>query len=308
MALYRFEARIIGRESRGYSVVAASAYRAGIKLHDERNGKTHDYSRRSKGVVTSTVLTPQGAPEWVSDPESLWNRVEAGEKRKDSQLAREFILSLPKELSREEQFRLTVEWAQERLVGPGLVAQVAIHYTKSGKNPHAHVLCTMRKLDGEKFHAKKATEWNKRQVLRELRESWADAVNAALEKAGRPERVDHRSLKEQGIDRMPQPKVGVATTAMKLKGLLQDPERFKLLRWVKSLNEVRPHLRAIQKEGEVSQIGLGETWWEKSVLLLQAARHKTRETVVDTWRKLIGSPAPKGPDMAPHQRGPDMSR
>jgi len=309
MALYRLEAKIIGREKRGRSVVAAAAYRDGRKLHGEREGKTHDYSRRSKGVVESVILSPEGSPAWAGDPAKLWNSVEAGEKRADAQLAREFVLAVPPELSAKEQFQLSVAWAQKELVASGMVAEVSLHHTKTGKNPHVHILCTMRKLDGDKFSAKKATEWNDVGLLVNWRESWAGAVNAALEKAGRPERVDHRSLKDQGIDRLPEPKIGVAATAMKRRGVLADPDRFQLVRWVKSLNEVRPQMRDIQGPGEIRQFGTGKTWWEKSIIFMSRVRQTARETVLDTWNRLLGSRQTREqPNMPPPNRGPENSR
>ena len=92
----------------------------------------------------------------------------------------------------------------------------------------------MRTLDGDKFSAKKPREWNDKELLVHWRESWARAENDALEKAGRPERVDHRSLKDRGIDRIPEPKIGKEAMGMKQRGVVEDPERFKLVRWVKS--------------------------------------------------------------------------
>jgi ATP-dependent exoDNAse (exonuclease V) alpha subunit len=308
MAIYRCEARIIGRESRGLSVVAASAYRAAGKLYDEKSGKTHDYSRRTKGVVSSAILAPANTPGWVTDPAVLWNTVEAGEKRKDSQLAREFILALPRELSREEQLQAVVAWVRTELVAVGMVAQISLHHPKDGKNPHAHILCTMRKLDGNKFSAKKATEWNDVAVLCAQRKSWENAANAALEKAGRPERVDCRSLKDQGIDRIPQPKIGVAATAMKRLGKLVDPERFQLVRYVKSLNAVKPWMKAIEKGGEVHQHGMGKTWWERSLILASQAKQVVRETVMDTWKALLGTRLSAGREIPPEAKGPDHSR
>ena len=87
--------------------------------------------------------------------------------------------------------------------------------------------------------------------LRAWRESYANHENAALEKAGRPERVDHRSLKDRSIDQIPQPKIGKEATAMKRKGILEDPERFKVVRKVKLLNDAMPFIRAIQRHGEL---------------------------------------------------------
>src|SRR3546814_5495589 len=83
MAIYHFSAQIIGRSS-GRSAVAASAYRAGERLHDERLDRDHDFTNKS-GVVHSEVLLPEGAPEAWRDRERLWNDVEAFEKRKDAQ-------------------------------------------------------------------------------------------------------------------------------------------------------------------------------------------------------------------------------
>ena len=298
--MFRLEAKVFSREKRGRSVVAAAAYRAGTKLKDELRDKTFDYARRSKGVVESTILAPDNAPTWVHDPQRLWNTVEKGEKRVDGQLAREYILSVPPEISPQAQFQTAVDWAQKQLVASGMVVEVSLHHPKSGNNPHVHILCTMRKLDGEKFSTKKSREWNDVKLLVKQRETWAIAVNDALEKAGRPERVSHQSLKDQGIDRQPQPKIGVAATAMKNKGLVEDPERFQAVRDVQIMNEVRPLMRAIKKNGEVRQIGMGDNWWEKSITFMSRIRERASELVKNTWRKLLDAgrwkDAKDGPD------------
>jgi ATP-dependent exoDNAse (exonuclease V) alpha subunit len=164
MAIYRLEAKIISRGN-GHSAVAAAAYRTGTKIRDERADKIHDYSSRTKGVVESVILRPENSPEWTAKTATLWNAVEQGEKRKDAQLPREFILAVPKELSSKEQFQLAVGWAQSELVSKGMIAEVSLHNPKSGKNPHVHILATMRTLDGDKFSAKKPREWNDKGLL-----------------------------------------------------------------------------------------------------------------------------------------------
>jgi ATP-dependent exoDNAse (exonuclease V) alpha subunit len=288
MALFRLEAKVFSREKRGRSVIAAAAYRAGTKLMDEVREKTFDYTRRVKGVVQSAILAPDGAPGWVFDPGQLWNTVERSEKRVDAQLAREFILAVPPELSPAEQFQVAADWAKKELVGSGMVAEISLHHPPSGTNPHVHILCTMRKIDGEKFSAKKPREWNDVGLLVKQRETWAEAVNAALEKAGRPERVDHRTLKEQGIEREPQPKIGVAATAMKRKGTLLDPERFQLVRKIKMANEAHPFFKSIKHQGVVKQVkqhGVGATWWEQSITFMSRVREKTSNVFKSTWDK-----------------------
>ena len=61
-------------------------------------------------------------------------------------------------------------------------------------------MLTMRGVDEEGF-GKKRREWNKREAIKDYREHWAEYANRALEQAGYDERIDHRSLKEQGIER-----------------------------------------------------------------------------------------------------------
>lgn len=296
MAIFRLEAKIFSREKRGRSVIAAAAYRTGTKLKDEISGKIFDYARRVKGVIETMILAPEGAPAWATNSGELWNRVEAGEKRADAQLAREFVLALPKELSADEQFQTAVDWAKKELVTSGMIAEVSLHHDKAGRNPHVHILCTMRKLDGERFNAKKSREWNDLGVLAKQRESWAAAVNAALEKAGRPERVDHRSLKDQGIDRLPEPKIGVAATAMKRKGVLEDSERFKLVRKIKLINEAMPFIRAIQNRGEVQHYGMTAGWWDKTMSAFHRMREQASKAVKKTWQKLVESRRDKDPE------------
>src|SRR5580704_3973397 len=145
----------------------------------------------------------------------------------------------------------------------------------------------MRTLDGDKFSAKKPREWNEKAQLHDWRESWCKAENDALEKAGRPERVDHRSLKDRGIDRIPEPKIGKEAMGMKKRGVEEDPRRFKLVRWIKSLNAVKPWLRAIEKFGEVRQAGMGKTWWERSLVFMADTRDAVRDSVMETWMKFI---------------------
>lgn len=299
MALFRLEAKIFSREKRGRSVIAAAAYRAGTRLKDELKDRVHDYARRSAGVLCSLVLAPVGAPAWVRDPATLWNTVERSEKRADAQLAREFILALPRELSREAQLQTAKDWAERELVAAGMVAELSLHQPKNGKNPHVHILCTLRKLDGERFAAKKAREWNDVGLLVHQRQSWAEAVNRALELAGRPERVDHRSLKDRGIDRAPEPKLGPAATARRKEGV--DSPAHQRLREVKLLNEVRPLLKAVRAGGEVPQRGVGATWWERSVVFATRVReqvNRVSQAVRDRWQAFVAgrrSPPPKEP-------------
>src|SRR6202012_4400319 len=101
MAIYHFHAKMVHR-AKGQSVVAGAAYRSGSKLHENATGITHDYTHKS-GVEHSEILAPTGAPGWIFDRSALWNAVEASEKRKDAQVAREIEVGLPIELKDKEQ-------------------------------------------------------------------------------------------------------------------------------------------------------------------------------------------------------------
>ena len=104
MAIFHARMQVIGRSS-GRSVVAAAAYRAAERLHDERMQRDHDFTAKA-GVVHSEILLPEGAPERWRDRACLWNEVEATEKRRDAQLAREMEFSIPRELPEAEAIRL----------------------------------------------------------------------------------------------------------------------------------------------------------------------------------------------------------
>src|SRR5262245_13813269 len=139
MAIYHFSGTVISR-SQGRSAVACAAYRAAERLRDERYEKTHDYTRK-KDVAFTEILLPENAPDWMSNREKLWNAVEAGEKRKDAQLAREFNFSLPRELSLEQNIVLAKEFVEQQFVSRGMVADLCIHNDKTAdgeSQPHVH--------------------------------------------------------------------------------------------------------------------------------------------------------------------------
>jgi hypothetical protein len=215
MAIYSFRMQVIGR-SAGRSATAAAAYRSGEQLTDERTGQVHDYSGKSD-IYASEIWVPEGAPDRMSDRATLWNEVERGEKRKDSQLCNEIMIALPVELSHEQKQALTREYVQGEFVRQGMIADIGYHDFDS-HNPHAHIMLTMRPVNEEGF-GKKKRQWNKRDAVKEYRADWAEYANRALEQAGFDERIDHRSLKEQGIEREPQIHLGAKVMEMEARGI-----------------------------------------------------------------------------------------
>ena len=144
MAIYHLEAKVVSRGA-GRSAVAASAYLSCSRLYNDYDGIQHDYTKK-QGLVWQEVFLPEYAPQEWQDREKLWNAVEEVETAKDSRLAREFVVALPIELSREQQIELLQDFIREQFVSDGMCADAAIHDT-DGHNPHAHILLTVRPLD-----------------------------------------------------------------------------------------------------------------------------------------------------------------
>jgi hypothetical protein len=104
MAIYHFSAKVISRAN-GSSALASAAYRSASRLYDQRLDRHHDFSNKS-GVIYSKVMAPAAVPAELRERESLWNAVEAAEKRKDAQLPREIEFALPRELDQSQAIEL----------------------------------------------------------------------------------------------------------------------------------------------------------------------------------------------------------
>ncbi|PXA77564.1 Ti-type conjugative transfer relaxase TraA [Caulobacter sp. D4A] len=229
MAIYHFSVKVISRAS-GASAVASAAYRSASRLHDERLDRDHDFTGKS-GVVHSEVMLPDGAPEQLSDQATLWNTVEAGEKRKDAQLSREVEFAIPREMDQVQGIALARDFVQREMVDRGMVADLNVHWDIGPDGlakPHAHVMLSMREVGEEGFGAK-VRDWNRTELVEHWREAWADHVNERLASLDIDARIDHRSLEDQGIELEPQNKIGPAAGRMAGEGLeaerLEDHRR-----------------------------------------------------------------------------------
>jgi Ti-type conjugative transfer relaxase TraA len=229
--VFHLRAKIIGRSGAGgvrsaagavaYRVgsrqgAAALAYRAGTRLRDPVSGQVFDYSAKARidadgfGILYAEVMLPVGAPAWMADRQMLINAVEAKETRKDAQLFREIELSLPRELTFEQQRDLARAFVRSAFVSKGMVADIAIHDERAsdgGRNPHAHILLTMREVTPDGF-GRKVRAWNSPAQLRQWRETWAEMANDHLAQHGHERRIDHRSHAERGIELEPDVYVG----------------------------------------------------------------------------------------------------
>jgi ATP-dependent exoDNAse (exonuclease V) alpha subunit len=236
MAIYFLNLTNIGR-SAGSSAVSAAAYRAGERIRDERTGRTYDHSDR-QDVLHKEIMLPNrfssDEMSWAKNRGKLWNSAESAEARSNARTAREYLVALPAELSPQARIDLVTEFSRELVERYRFALDIAIHSPRDfpGSDPrnfHAHLLATTREVTSEGLGAKTTLEWSdthRRQSglgpavgeLLHVREHWAMAANTALQLAQVNARIDHRTLRAQGIDREPKPHIPRAAFEMERRG------------------------------------------------------------------------------------------
>ena len=221
MAIYHCSVKAISR-SAGRSATGAAAYRSGSKIEDQRTAEIHDYTRKG-GVMVTGIVAPEDAPAWAKDRTALWNQAEASEKRKNSTVAREVEVALPSELNAGQTRKLTEDYSKWLSARYGVAVDWAVHQAHrhgDDRNQHAHLLMTTRTLGPDGLGAKTRVLDDKLtgpEEVKAMREHWAGLVNRSLRLAGQEARVDHRSLRAQEVDRVPQIHAGPAAIGMERK-------------------------------------------------------------------------------------------
>ena len=193
-----------------------------------REGKYQGYERYEDLVAEGSGNMPAWAAQ---NPVDFWKSADEGE-RKGGLVFRELKLALPRELTLKQNQRLLEDFAKRRF-GEKFAYQWAVHDKEAaldkGDNIHAHLMHSLRERDGierdpdkyfkrynaknpERGGCKKSTggvHLSQLQIeLIEDRKLWADVQNEHLAMHGHSARVDHRSYKERGIDRIPEPHLG----------------------------------------------------------------------------------------------------
>ena len=186
------------KRSEGMTSVAKAAYHARTRITDDRIGETFDFSHRTD-LHGHIILAPLSTPAHIIESSSaLWNEVERVERQNNGQTARYFDVAIPVELNNDDKKKLVAEYCQKNFVDKGMIADIVFHDLDS-KNPHAHVMLTLKTIGPEGF-GKKDRSWNDKKIMIQWRESWATMSNSYLEAAGSEERIDHRSLRTQCAD------------------------------------------------------------------------------------------------------------
>lgn len=282
MAIYHHSVSLISRKS-GRSATASAAYRAGEKIEDTRTGEVHDYSRK-RDVLAADIVMPTGIT-WQPDRSELWNAVEHKCKHENAQVAREFLVALPAELSADQRAELARSYAQHLANTYSIAVDMALHdeheeidettgEVATNGNFHAHLLTTTntvrnhakplgnkaRELDPiaskRRLDKDEALKTGQPNAVEQERVVWCDMANAALERAGLDVRIDHRSNEARGLDDEPTVHLGPTASAMERK----KPGRSRIGRENQKRRErnLIRELKAQEIEEEESLIWLGE--------------------------------------------------
>lgn len=232
MAIYHLTMKPVSR-GQGKSAVAAAAYRSGQKITNERDGITHDFTRK-RGIVHEEIILPDDSKaDWAKDRSQLWNAAEFAEKRKDARVAREFEISLPHEMDDAQRLALARDFSHHIADKYGVAVDLTIHRPDKDmdeRNHHAHILVTTRKVGEHGLGDKSDFELENKKLaalglptsheqLRVLREEWELKANRALAIAGHDVRIDHRSHRDMGVEIEPTQHMGVHATQMERRGL-----------------------------------------------------------------------------------------
>ena len=272
---------IVQRSNR-QSAVAAAAYQSGEKLFCEYDQQVKHYPEK-RGIVHNEILLPANAPRSYADRNTLWNAAEAVEKQWNSQLARRWVLTIPREIPPDQYAVLVREFCQKQFVSKGMIADFAIHDPHPpGHNPHAHVLLTMRAMDehgkwlsksrkvydldenGEriklssgrwKSHKEDTIDWNDQKYCEIWRHEWEVIQNRYLEANDRPERVDLRSYARQGLDIVPTVHEGAAVWQMEKRGIQTNIGN--LNREIRAANRLMKSIRQLIQnlKGWITELG-----------------------------------------------------
>lgn len=263
-SLYHAQAKVFQR-SAGRSAVAAAAYRSASKLTDDRIGVTFDYTK--KHAVTALIVAPEGAPAWAFDREELWNRAEAAEVKSNAVVAREWEISIPRDIPA-DQWEAFARRIVEPWVEVGAIADIAIHCPNDvygNPQPHAHIMLTTRALDSS---TKTGFSKKKNDVLTQLFESGgrhgggkkadalklerariSDAMNQFLKAAGSPRRTSHLSNVARYPDRVrePEPTMGESRLHAARKRRRGDGKT-KLVGAMRAVRELENQLQKTEEE------------------------------------------------------------
>lgn len=211
-------------------------FHCSVKVGKRGNGSAHaEYVSRSGAYENykngeDLVHSQTGnMPEWSKSPSDFFRAADLYE-RKNGSSYREYELALPRELSPEQRKALVEEFIKTEVGNRPYLYGIHSPVGMDGlENPHVHIMTTDRVNDGiargpeqffKRYNSKNPelggaqktnftkTHKERKADLVALRGRWAEMQNRYLEGEAFPERVTHLSLAAQGIDRLPEKKIG----------------------------------------------------------------------------------------------------
>lgn len=261
-------------------------YRLSVKVGSKGSGRAHfeyisgDGKYKRIGTEDDIRLTrSNGIPSWAKSPRDFWK-----EEEKVGDGFRKIELALPIELEQKNQEQLVEQFVRYNF--KDYPCTYAIHDSKDGKNPHVHIMFSERKRvenreepSRENFFKKSRTRKDgtvsggyakdttitkgagRKQWLLDLRQDWERGQNIYLERANTPARVDCRSLKDQGLDRVPQIHVGAKAWRMK-----ERSERFcenmEIISANTNMKRISAELDELHRSIERVEVELRDIWIE----------------------------------------------
>lgn len=159
-----------------------------------------------------------------------WLRAAEKADRTNARVADKLVIALPRELTLDQNIALVRAFA-DRLTKGRASWFAALHTRgKDRQNPHVHLLVRDRDIEtgqrvvmfsaGLKEVSQRAAKGQSAPTtLQQIRELWEQDANAALQAAGRHERIDRRRLAAQGLERSPQVHEGPNIRAMHSRGV-----------------------------------------------------------------------------------------
>lgn len=249
-------------------------------------------------------VEPGNMPDFAKDrPQRFWEAADAQE-RANGRTYTELQIALPRELSDEQRIALAREATRE-FMGSRFAYTLAVHNPEAAdkiEQPHMHLMFSERAIDdttrtlpAERFFkrngAKKDRKWNDQNQAEVIRVKWCEMMNRALENAEIDQRVDPRSLADQGKvaeSLLVEPKMLRRGTPEEKEARRQEITEIREAKAVLAKIEIAaPDLESVQKADQVSQAKLEtsveqiETWeaQELSKLdrLIEAVKKTARE-------------------------------
>jgi hypothetical protein len=258
-----------------------ASYHLSAKIGKSGSGAKHAayISRDGKYAAKDDCeeLLNGNMPIWAKSPSEFWEQADKSERANGS-VYREFEVALPRELTPAERLDLVREFITAELSDKHTYT-VAIHNPRAaiegGEQPHAHIMYSERLLDGierpaeqhfkrynskapEKGGCQKASGGKTKEenvaALQASRERWASLQNKHLAKAGHATTVDHRSLADQGIGRLPEAHIGPKRRDL-LAALRQQRAAQKMRPARKETGLTLDHAKVVVQAREQGQLG-----------------------------------------------------